>query len=123
MGTILPVVSALALTWFIRYIYYYHWVDTSAGWLLAPEGTILPVVSALALTWFIRYIYYYHWVDTSAGWPLAPEGTILPVVSALALIWFIRYIYYWNLQFLNNVITDQTKILFPRALVTVAGLG
>ena len=36
--------------------YYYHWVDTSAGGLLVPEGIIRTVVSASALTWFIRYI-------------------------------------------------------------------
>jgi hypothetical protein len=36
--------------------YYYHWVDTSAGVLLVPEGIIRTVVSASALTWFIRYI-------------------------------------------------------------------
>ena len=35
-----------------------HWVDTSAGRLLVPEGIILPVVSASVLTWFVRYIYY-----------------------------------------------------------------
>ena len=37
--------------------YYYHWVDTSAGGQLVPEGIIRPVVSASALTWFITYIY------------------------------------------------------------------
>jgi hypothetical protein len=36
--------------------YYYHWVDTSAGGLLVPEGIIRIVVSASALTWFSRYI-------------------------------------------------------------------
>ena len=40
--------------------YYYQWVGTSGGRLLAPEGIIRPVVSVLALTWFIRYIYYYN---------------------------------------------------------------
>ena len=39
-------------------LYYYHWVDTSSGGLLVPEGITRPVVSASALTWFIRYIYY-----------------------------------------------------------------
>ena len=33
----------------------FHWVDTSAGGLLVPEGTISPVVSVSALAWFIRY--------------------------------------------------------------------
>jgi hypothetical protein len=43
----------------IRYLrlYYYHWVDTSAGGLLVSEGTILPVVSFSVLTCFIRYIF------------------------------------------------------------------
>ena len=30
--------------------YYYHWVQTSAGGLLVPEGDIRPVVSVSALT-------------------------------------------------------------------------
>ena len=46
------------LIWYPR-LYYYHWVDTSAGGLLVLEGTIHPVVSASELTWFIRYIYYW----------------------------------------------------------------
>jgi hypothetical protein len=57
--------------------------------------------------------YYYHWVDTSADGLLVPEGIIHPVVSASALTWFIRYIYYRNLQFLNNVIINKTKVLLP----------
>jgi len=35
--------------WYLRF-YYYHWVDTSAGGLLVPEGIIRPVVSVSALT-------------------------------------------------------------------------
>jgi hypothetical protein len=34
--------------------------------------------------------------------------------------WFIRYIYYWNLQFLNNVIINKTKVLLPQAYVNLA---
>ena len=30
--------------------YYYHWVDTSTGRLLVPEGINRPVVSVSALT-------------------------------------------------------------------------
>lgn len=37
-------------------LYYYHWVDTSVGGLLVPDGIINPVVSYLALIRFIRYI-------------------------------------------------------------------
>lgn len=33
----------------------YHWIDTSAGGQLVPEGIILPVVSVSAPTRFIRY--------------------------------------------------------------------
>ena len=29
-------------------------------------------------------------------------------------------IYYWNLQFLNNVIINKTKVLLPQAYVTLA---
>jgi hypothetical protein len=40
--------------------YYYHWVDTSAGGLLVPEGIIRPVVSASALSWFNKYMCYWN---------------------------------------------------------------
>jgi hypothetical protein len=53
-------------------------------------------------------------------WTIVPEDIFRPVVSASALTWFIIYIYYWNLQFLNNVIINKTKVLLPQALVTVA---
>ena len=35
----------------------YHWVDTSAGGLLVPEGIISPVVNVSVLTWFIIYLH------------------------------------------------------------------
>jgi len=38
-----------------------------------------------------------------------PNGIIRPVVSA-----YIIYIYYWNLQILNIVIINKTKILLPQ---------
>ena len=38
-------------------LYYYHWVDTSAGGLLFPEVIIRYVGSALAMRWFIRYVF------------------------------------------------------------------
>jgi hypothetical protein len=47
------------MNWYLRY-YYYHWVDTSAGELLASEGINRPIVSIAALTWFIRYISYWN---------------------------------------------------------------
>jgi hypothetical protein len=58
---------------------------------------------------------YNHWVDTSAGGLLVPEDSIRPIVSTSALIWFIIYVYYWNLQLLNNVIINKTKVLLPNA--------
>jgi hypothetical protein len=71
---------------------------------------------------YLRF-YYYHWVDTSAGGLLVLEGIIRPVVSASGLTWFIRYIYFWNLQFLNNVIINKTKVLLPQVYVTLADFG
>ena len=64
-----------------------------------------------------RRFYYYHWVDTSVGGLLVPEGIIRPVVSASELTWCIRYIHYRNLQFLNNVINNKTKVLLPQAFL------
>ena len=46
---------------------------------------------------------------------ISPEDIIRPVGSSSTMPWFIRYIYYWNLQFLNNVIINKTKVLLPRA--------
>ena len=48
---------------------FYHWVNTTLGGLLVPEGIILPVVSVS------------HWVNTTLGGLLVSEGIILPVVS------------------------------------------
>ena len=61
--------------------------------------------------WYLRF-YYYHWVNTSADGLLVADGIIRPC--------FIRYIYYWNLQFLNNIIINKTKVLLPQAWVTLA---
>jgi hypothetical protein len=60
-------------------------------------------------------IMYYNWVDTSDGGLLVPDGIIRPLVSSSALTWFIIYVYYWNLQLLNNVIINKTKVLLPNA--------
>jgi hypothetical protein len=46
---------------------------------------------------------------------ISPEDIIRPVGNDSTLPWFIRYIYYWNLQFLNNVIINKTKVLLPQA--------
>ena len=56
---VIPEMCCAHLIWYLRF-YYYHWVDTSVGELLVPEGNICPVVSASALTWFIRYIHYWY---------------------------------------------------------------
>jgi len=85
---VIPETRRAHWNWYLRF-YYYHWVDTSAGGLLVPEGIILPVVSVSSLTWFIRYLrfYYYHWVDTSAGGLLLPRGIVRHVASVSALTW------------------------------------
>ena len=57
---------------------------------------------------------FYHWVDTSVSGLLVPGGIIYSVVWASPRTWFIRYIYYWNLLFLNNVIINETKVVFPQ---------
>ena len=66
-------------------------------------------------------------VDTSAREILVSDGIIVPVVSASALTRFIIYIYvcinYLNLQFLNNVVIDKTKVLLPHVSVTLADSG
>jgi hypothetical protein len=67
--------------------------------------------------------YYFHWVDTSARGLFVYEGVIRPMVSVSALTWFIRYISYSNLQFLNNVVINKTKVPFPQAYVTLADIG
>jgi hypothetical protein len=38
----------------------YHWVDTSAGGLLVPEGILLPVVNISVLTWTHSWNNRYH---------------------------------------------------------------
>ena len=50
-------------------------------------------------------------------------GITRPVVSASALTWFIIYFYYWNLQFLNNVIINKTKVLLLQAYATLDDFG
>jgi hypothetical protein len=51
---IIPETRRAHKIWYLRF-YYYHWVDTSAGGLLVPEGIICLVVIVSTLTWFIRY--------------------------------------------------------------------
>jgi len=41
----------------IYVFYYYHWVDTSAGGLLVPNGIIHPLYGNFRLTGFITYTY------------------------------------------------------------------
>ena len=50
------------------------------------------------------------------------DDIIRPLVSVSVLTWYIiyRYIYDWDWQYLNNVIIIKTKILLPRAFVTLA---
>ena len=82
----------------------YQMVDTSAGGVLVIKGITRPVVSTLVIEGITRPV-----VRT-----LVIEGITHPVVRTLALTWFIRYICYCNLQFLNNVIINKTKVLLPQ---------
>jgi hypothetical protein len=83
----------------------YQMVDTSAGGVLVIKGITRPVVSTLVIEGITHPV-----VRT-----LVIEGITHPVVRTLALTWFIRYICYCNLQFLNNVIINKTKVLLPQA--------
>ena len=47
-NTFVTIINFVSKTLYLRY-YYYHWVDISAGGLLAPEGMIRPVVSVSLL--------------------------------------------------------------------------
>jgi hypothetical protein len=80
-GIIHPVISILALTWFLLLSLglYLCW------WTISPEDIIHPVISILALTWFLllslgRYLCW---------WTISPEGIIHPVISILALTWLL----------------------------------
>jgi len=79
-----------------------------------PETNLMNVIPEARHAQSIGYLlcYHYHLVGTSAE---VPENIIRPVVSASKLTWSIRYIHYWNLQFLNNVIINQYKVLLPQA--------
>ena len=62
---------------------FYHWVDTTAGGLLVPEGIIRPVVS-VSITGSIPLLVDYQ----------SPSVSSAPVVSVSTLTLLIRYIYY-----------------------------
>jgi hypothetical protein len=64
----------------------------------------LNLISMLLLLSLGRYLCW---------WTISPVGIIRSVVSASTLTMFIGYMYYWNLQFLNNVIINKTKVLLP----------
>ena len=80
---------------------------------------VIPETCRAHQIWYLRFLCQ-HWIDTSAGGLLVLEGITRSVVSASVLTWFIIYIYYRNLQFLNNVIINKTKVLHHQALVTLA---
>jgi hypothetical protein len=52
-------------------------------------------------------------------------GLLVPRVSSsqYGLFDICTSIYYWNLQFLNNVIMNKTKVLLPQAWVILADFG
>ena len=62
-------------------------------------------------------------INQSADGLLVIEDIIRPLISASALTWFIRCIHYWNLQFLNNVIINKTKVLLHQAQVILVDVG
>jgi hypothetical protein len=61
--------------------------------------------------------------DIDAGGLLFSVCIIRPLISASSLAWFIRSIHYWNLQFLNNIIMNKTKVILSRAYVTLVYFG
>jgi len=78
----------------VGYIYYYEWLDTSAG------GLYLLLSVAQYLCWWaifitisgsipllVGYVYYYQWLDTSAGGLYIPEAIIGPVISVSGMVY------------------------------------
>jgi hypothetical protein len=47
----------------------------------------------------------------------------ISMLSLSVLTWLIRYIFYWNLEFLNNVIINKTKIPLTQTLLIFANFG
>ena len=46
-------------------------------------------------------------MDYKSRWHLPPSS------QCFDMTWPITYVFYWNLQFLNNVIINKTKVLLP----------
>ena len=86
-------------------------------WLFLFIFVMCIFVNDDACTFMLLYLHFYYsnCVDTSAGRLLVPGGNIRPVVRISALTWLTRYIYHWNLQFLNNVIIIEMKVLLPQS--------
>ena len=72
---------------------------------------------------YLQYVYVLDFVYQKAGGHYFPEAMIRQVVSASALTCFNRYIYYYNLQFLNNVMINKTKVLLHHAQMSLADFG
>ena len=97
----------ISISGYIYKLNYYHWVDTSIGGLLVPEGIISPVVKCfyhwvntsigglLVSEGIISPVVkcFYHWVNTSIGGLLVSECIISPVVNVSVLTWFIIQMY------------------------------
>ena len=95
----------------------YQMVDTSAGGVLVIKGITRPVVSTLVIEGITRPVVrtlVIEGITRPVVRTLVIEGITHHVVRTLALTWFIRYICYCNLQFLNNVIINKTKVLLPQ---------
>ena len=73
--------------------YYWHWIHTTTGGLLAIECFTIAVVMISVLTWFnlcyCRNLLVPHWI-------------IHPAVSVYALTWLIIFIYYWKHSYLSQ---------------------
>ena len=85
--------------------------------------------SNLKIRYVIIHTFMYHVdYDTSVGGLFVPDGIIRPEVSAEKSVlrhWlgWLDIFFYWNLQFLNNVIINKTKVLLLQSRVTLADFG
>jgi hypothetical protein len=83
--------------------FYYHWVDTSDGGLLVPDGIIRPIVSDSELTLFIIYFYILvKWLSWQSC-----EELILNFLHNMSLC------VQMTSDCIGNLILIQSWLLFP----------
>ena len=51
------------------------------------------------------------------------ESKMIYLNIQITIVQVVLYNSYWNLQFLNNVIINKTKVLLPQAYVTLTESG